>query len=144
MHRDDREKDPARRYKMGFNDVDFKHTGPGGDPFHKGQRRGLGVAASVDGIHWKLLDNWATESIIDGGTHWMFNAERSKYILYGRTKFQPPAEVTAWGIHGPPALKIDSRCTSGCKPIFGGGQWQGWNPRILCTGISPSPPRRPS
>lgn len=106
VYRDERERDPARRYKMGFNDVDFQHTGDGGDPFHKGQRRGLGVAASGDGIHWKLVDNWATESIIDGGTHWMYDAERRKYILYGRTKFQPPAQVTAWGIHGPPTVRM--------------------------------------
>ena len=106
VYRDERERDPARRYKMGFNDVDFQHTGDGGDPFHKGQRRGLGVAASGDGIHWKLVDNWATESIIDGGTHWMYDAERRKYILYGRTKFQPPAQVTAWGIDGPPTVRM--------------------------------------
>jgi hypothetical protein len=107
VHRDDGDPDPARRYKMGFNDVDFRHTGEGGDPFHKGQRRGVGVAASPDGIHWRLVDNWATESICDGGTHWMFDPERRKYILYGRTKFLPPAEVSAWGIHGLPTLRMD-------------------------------------
>jgi len=61
VHRDDRDPDPSRRFKMGFLDIDWKYEGPGGDPWHKGQRRGLGVAGSPDGIHWKLIDNWATE-----------------------------------------------------------------------------------
>src|SRR5215210_570930 len=31
VHRDERDPDPSRRYKMGFLDIDWKHTGPGGD-----------------------------------------------------------------------------------------------------------------
>src|SRR4051812_3323026 len=96
VHRDDRDPDPSRRYKMGFLDIDFKHTGPGGDPFHKGQRRGMGVAGSPDGIHWKLINSWATEAICDGATHWMWDAPRSKYVLYGRTRKALPEVVEAW------------------------------------------------
>jgi hypothetical protein len=96
VHRDDREADASRRYKMGFLDIDFKHTGPGGDPFHKGQRRGMGVAGSPDGIHWKLINNWATEAICDGATHWMWDPARSKYVLYGRTRKALPEVVEAW------------------------------------------------
>src|SRR6266404_1962613 len=63
VHRDDRDPDPARRYKIGFLDIDWKYSGKEGDPWHKSQRRGLGVAGSPDGIHWKLIDNWASEAI---------------------------------------------------------------------------------
>ena len=96
VHRDDREADPARRYKMGFLDIEWEHKGDGGDPFHPGQRRGMGVAASLDGIHWKLINNWATEAVCDGATHWMFDPARGKYVLYGRTRRMPANVVTAW------------------------------------------------
>jgi hypothetical protein len=96
VHRDDREPDPSRRYKMGFLCIDWKHQGPGGDPYHPGQRRGLGVAASPDGLHWKLLHTYATEAIIDGQTHWTWDTARNKYVLYGRTRKQPPEIVEAW------------------------------------------------
>jgi hypothetical protein len=94
VHRDDRDPDPARRYKMGFLSIDWKYTGKDGDPWHKGQRRGLGVAGSPDGIHWKLINHWATEAIVDGATHWMF--ESNKYVLYGRTRKALPEVQTAW------------------------------------------------
>jgi hypothetical protein len=96
VHRDDRDPDPARRYKMGFLDIDWKYKGPDGDPWHKGQRRGLGVAASGDGIHWKLVNNWATESIVDGATHWMWDEPRARWVLYGRTRKPTPEVVEAW------------------------------------------------
>ncbi|UCD30547.1 MAG: hypothetical protein JSV03_08795, partial [Planctomycetota bacterium] len=88
--KDIREPDPSRRYKMGFLSIHRDYKGPREDLFHKGQRRGLGVAASPDGIHWKLIDNWTTEAICDGPTHWMFDPVRRKYVLYGRTKFIAP------------------------------------------------------
>jgi hypothetical protein len=97
VHRDDREPDPTLRYKMGFLSIDRDYRGPREDPFHRGQRRGLGVAASPDGIHWKLLDSWATEAICDGGTHWTFDPTRQKYVLYGRTKHIAPGLLEAWG-----------------------------------------------
>lgn len=96
VHRDDRDPDPARRYKMGFLDINPKHSGPGGDPFHPGQRRGLGVAASPDGLRWTLLDSWATEAICDGATHWMFDPAREKIVLYGRTRKALPEVESAW------------------------------------------------
>jgi hypothetical protein len=96
VHRDEQDPDPARRYKMGFLDIDWKHQGKEGDPFHRGQRRGLGVAGSADGIHWKLIDSWATEAIVDGATHWMFDPARSKYVLYGRTRKALPEVEAAW------------------------------------------------
>jgi len=96
VHRDDKEPDPGRRYKMGFLDIDWKYKGSAGDPWHKGQRRGLGVAGSPDGIHWKLIDSWASEAIVDGATHWMFDPARKKYVLYGRTRKALPEVVEAW------------------------------------------------
>jgi hypothetical protein len=96
VHRDDRDPDPARRFKMGFLDIDWKYDGPGGLPWRKNQRRGLGLAASPDGLHWKLIDNWATSAIVDGATHWMFDPARGKYVLYGRTIKALPEVVTAW------------------------------------------------
>lgn len=96
VHRDDSDPDTTRRYKMGFLDIDWKYKGKDGDPWHKGQRRGLGVAGSSDGIHWKLIDSWATEAIVDGATHWMFDPARKKYVLYGRTRKALPEVEAAW------------------------------------------------
>jgi hypothetical protein len=96
VQRDDREPDPARRYKMGVLDIDWKYDGPDGLPGHKGQRRGLGVAGSPDGIHWKLIESWASTAILDGGTHWMFDPARDKYVLYGRTTKELPEVKAAW------------------------------------------------
>jgi hypothetical protein len=96
VHRDDRDADPSRRYKMGFLDIDWKYKGTDGDPWHKGQRRGLGVATSPDGIHWKLVNSWATEAIVDGATHWMWDAPRERWVLYGRTRKALPEVVEAW------------------------------------------------
>lgn len=99
VHKDPREKDPARRYKMGFVSIQRDYSGPREDVFHRGQRRGLGVAASPDGIHWSLVDNWATEAVCDGPGHWMFDSVRGKYVLYGRTKFVAPEVKQMWAEH---------------------------------------------
>jgi hypothetical protein len=101
VHRDERDPDPARRYKMGFLSIDWKYTGSNGDPWHKGQRRGLGVAASPDGLRWTLLNHWATEAIVDGATHWMWDAAGARYVLYGRTRkalpeVQAAASTNSW------------------------------------------------
>ena len=100
VHRDEREPDPARRYKMGFLDIHWKYDGPDGLPWRKNQRRGMGVATSPDGIHWTLIDNWATSAIVDGATHWMFDPVREKYVLYGRTLNIVPEVVAAWQTNG--------------------------------------------
>jgi hypothetical protein len=96
VHRDDRDPNPDRRFKMGFLDIDWKYQGPDGLPWRKNQRRGLGVAGSPDGIHWNLIDSWVTSAIVDGATHWMFDPVREKYILYGRTLQSRPEVVAAW------------------------------------------------
>lgn len=88
--KDPRDPDPNRRYKMGFMSIQRDYEGDREDVFHRGQRRGLGVAVSPDGFHWKLVDNWATEAICDGPAHWMFDPSRKRWVLYGRTKFRPP------------------------------------------------------
>jgi hypothetical protein len=99
VHLDPRDPDPQRRYKMGFLSIERKYSGPNEDPFHRGQRRGLGVAASPDGIQWKLLNSFATDAICDGATHWCFDSASNKYLLYGRTKLVPPAVEEAWSKH---------------------------------------------
>jgi len=95
VHRDDREPDPQRRYKMGFLSIDRQYRGPFGSPFH-GDRRGLGVAASSDGTHWRLVDSFATHATVDGATHWSWDPARGKYLLYGRTKHRDPELLSAW------------------------------------------------
>lgn len=95
VHRDDRDPDPSRRYKMGFLSIDRQYSGPREDLYHPGQRRGLGVAGSPDGIHWRLIDNWTTEAICDGPCHWMLDPAREKYVLYGRTHLVLPT-TRAW------------------------------------------------
>jgi len=62
VHKDSAEADPSRRYKLGFLSIQRGYKGPREDPFHRGERRGLGVAASPDGIHWKLIDSWGDRS----------------------------------------------------------------------------------
>lgn len=94
VHKDPRETDPSRRYKMGYLSIDWNYTGPRPTP-HR-QRRGLGVAGSPDGIHWKLIDNWSTEAICDGGTHWIFDPALEKYVLYGRSEKTLPEVEEAW------------------------------------------------
>lgn len=96
VHRDDKDPDPSRRYKMGFLSIIRPYDGPRRDPFHPTDRRGLGVSGSPDGIYWTLIDPFATEAICDGDTHWMFDASRGKYLLYGRTKKTLPEVERAW------------------------------------------------
>jgi hypothetical protein len=96
VHKDDREPDPSRRYKMGFLSIDWEYKGPREGRFREGQRRGLGVAGSPDGIHWKLIDSFASEAICDGATHWMFDPALGKYVLFGRTLKTPPEIEAAW------------------------------------------------
>jgi hypothetical protein len=96
VFKDEREADPSRRYKMGFLSIDWHYKGPREARFHEGQRRGVGIAGSPDGIHWTLIDNFATEAISDGATHWMFDPAINKYVLFGRTRAMPTDVVAAW------------------------------------------------
>jgi len=103
VHRDDRDPDASRRYKMIYLGIERDYRGPRGDPFHPTERRGVSVAASPDGIHWRVMQEWATEAICDGGTHLMWDPAREKYVLYGRTKHIPPELAEAWGLRGVPS-----------------------------------------
>jgi hypothetical protein len=96
VHKDERDPDPSRRFKMGFLSIDWEYKGPREGRFRAGQRRGLGIAGSPDGIHWKLIDSFASEGICDGATHWMFDPALRKYVLYGRTLKTPPEIEAAW------------------------------------------------
>jgi len=94
--KDPREPDPERRYKMGFLSLDWKYSGPRQLPYHRGQHRGLGVAGSPDGIHWKLIADFATDAISDGATHWMLDPALDRYVLFGRVLKTPPEIEAAW------------------------------------------------
>jgi hypothetical protein len=96
VHKDEREPDPSRRFKMGYLSIDWEYKGPREGRFREGQRRGLGIAGSADGIHWKLIDSFASEAICDGATHWMFDPALGKYVLFGRTLQTPPEIEAAW------------------------------------------------
>ncbi len=96
VHKDEKDPDLQRRYKMGFLSIIRPYDGPRRDPFHPTDRRGLGIASSGDGIHWKLINAFATEAICDGATHWMFDPSRRNYVLYGRTKKTLPEVEAAW------------------------------------------------
>jgi hypothetical protein len=94
VFKDEREVDSQRRYKMGFLSIDWEYKGPREGRFRAGQRRGLGIAGSPDGIHWTLVDSFASEGICDGATHWMFDPTEEKHVLFGRT-LKTPAEIEA-------------------------------------------------
>jgi hypothetical protein len=96
VFKDPRETNPAWRYKMGYLSIQRPYEGPRLDPFHGGQRRGLGVAGSPNGLQWESIDPWATEAICDGATHWTYDAENNKYILFGRTKNKSETLSKAW------------------------------------------------
>jgi hypothetical protein len=96
VHKDERDPDSSRRYKMGFLSIDWEYKGPREGRFRAGQRRGLGIAGSPDGIHWNLIDSFASEAICDGATHWMFDPALGKYVLFGRTLRTPPEIEAAW------------------------------------------------
>jgi hypothetical protein len=88
--------DPARKYLMGILSIQKDYKGERFDPFHRSQRRGLGVLGSPDGIHWDLIDNFATDAICDGSTHWTWDPARERILLYGRTQSRPPALMELW------------------------------------------------
>lgn len=92
VHKDDGDPDPNRRYKLGFLSIERGYQGTRQCLFFPNQRRGLGVAGSPDGLHWTLIDNWATEAIADGPCHWMIDPARNKYVFYGRTYLGMPAD----------------------------------------------------
>jgi hypothetical protein len=96
VYKDTREPDPSRRYKMGFLSIDWEYKGPREGRFRQGQRRGLGVAGSPDGIRWQLIESFATEAICDGATHWMVDPARGTTVLFGRTLKTPPEIEAAW------------------------------------------------
>jgi len=88
--KDDRESDPARRYKLGFLYLQRDYYGPGEHPRHKGQLRGLGVAFSPDGIHWEALEKPVTLATSDGATHWFRDPAAGHFVMYGRGRHIAP------------------------------------------------------
>ena len=97
VSKDPNDPDPGRRYKMGYLYVVRDYHGPGQDPLHPGQRRGLGVAFSPDGIHWSPMEDAATQATCDGATHWFYDEDNGHYVLYGRTKHIAPEVQARYG-----------------------------------------------
>jgi hypothetical protein len=85
--KDPRDPDASRRYKMPYLSVDYMATV---------RRRGTGVAASPDGIHWTMSKDWVTDSVNDG-SYVMRDPQRDKYVMYGRTNYHSPEVLAAWG-----------------------------------------------
>ena len=89
VFKDPADPDPQRRYKMGYLSLQRDYSGDQPDAFHPGQRRGLGVAGSPDGIRWEPIEPWATEAICDGETHWTYDPARRQYLLFGAHETHP-------------------------------------------------------
>jgi hypothetical protein len=90
--KDLRDGDPNRRYKMGFHWLQVGYKGPG--DLRPRELRGLGVAFSSDGIHWKVLNEPVTQATKDGQTHWLFDDRIGRWVMYGRMQHIAP-EVKA-------------------------------------------------
>ena len=87
-------------YQMGFLSIERPYFGPQEDPFHKGERRGFGVATSQDGLTWNAVNSFTTDSICDGDSHWMFDKKHDRFVLYGRTKHRSEELIDAWAKQG--------------------------------------------
>lgn len=89
--------DLERRYKMGFLYKQTGCPGPDDDPFKPGQRRGLGVAFSSDGVHWTAVDDMVTRATCDGVTQCLHEPDKGRFVLYGRARYIAPEVQRLWG-----------------------------------------------
>jgi hypothetical protein len=83
VHKDIREPDPARRYKMVFVSMQRNYKGPHANRYRSDKRIGLGIACSPDGIHFALKDLFATEEVCDI-SHLFYDDEIERFVAYGR------------------------------------------------------------
>lgn len=88
VHKDNREPDPNRRYKMVFVSMHYDYQGPHANRYRSNKRIGLGVAYSPDGIHFTLKDLYTTEDICDI-SHIFYDDEIQRFIMYGRCLLSP-------------------------------------------------------
>ena len=96
--KDDYETNPARRYKAAFVSIQRNYSGEH-EGFNPGQRRGLGVAVSPDGIHWTLEDDFLNYAICDI-SRFFWDDARKQYVLYGRTKLTETPPDSPWRLWG--------------------------------------------
>jgi hypothetical protein len=82
-------------FQDGVPDIDWKYRFRWTAVAQKSTTR-AGGGGQPDGIHWKLIDNWATSAIVDGATHWMLDGASGKYVLYGRMLHARPEVAAAW------------------------------------------------
>jgi len=87
IFKDPEDPDPSRRYKMTYTCIDYRG---------KSKYRGMGIAVSRDGIKWKFIKNWVSESVNDK-SYSMYDAAKKKYVVYGRTLYHSPEVLKAWG-----------------------------------------------
>lgn len=85
----------ADRLMMFFVSIQFNYRGKSPARFHPGQRRGLGVAYSGDGVHWRLARDFATEAVCDI-SRLMYDPARERFVLFGRTRHIAPAVACRW------------------------------------------------
>jgi hypothetical protein len=107
--KDKNDPNPNRRYKVGFVSIQREYSGENEDRFNGGQRRGLGIAVSPDGIHWTLENEFASYEICDI-SHFFWDSSINKYVLYGRTKLtsdQLNNQWKKWG-WGRAVIRIES------------------------------------
>ena len=90
----------SAEYRMGVLSIERPYSGPSEDPFHKGERRGFGVATSRDGLTWTSVNPFTTDSICDGDSHWMFDEGHDRFVLYGRTKHRSEELIRNWTSRG--------------------------------------------
>ena len=76
---------------MGLLSLQRDDTGPRQDIYHRGHGQGLGVAVSPDGIHWTLINGWATEGICDGAKQARAHSFGAQTIQECRGVYPPPA-----------------------------------------------------
>ena len=111
VSKDPGDPDPERRYKLGHLYLALDYDGPDRCPEHPTQRRGLGVAFSADGTHWRTVREPVTHATSDGACYWFYDTSRRKYVLYGRARHFDPdhrekyADNPAYQHHGGRAVR---------------------------------------
>ena len=93
--KDENDPDPMRRYKAGFVSIQYGYQGANEDPFHRAQRRGLGVAISPDGTHFTLENDFASDEISDI-SHVFWDPSIHKYVIFGRTRLTSDRLNNRW------------------------------------------------
>jgi hypothetical protein len=111
--KDNKDPDLSRRYKVLFISVDFTYDGSVEVPansytkYDQSQRRGLGLATSPDGIHWKLENNYVSYEVFDT-SRFFWDDSANRFVLYGRNYIDRTDDHwVQWGL-GRAVVRMDS------------------------------------